>query len=46
MAKIHIQKSGKAIKKEERKARVEQVEKKKSVTNDELKELILMLLEK
>ena len=45
MAKIHIPKSEKTIKKEERKAKIDNLKKKTKVTNDELKELLLEILE-
>ena len=45
MAKIHIPKSENTIKKEERKAKIDNLKKKTKVTNDELKELLLEILE-
>ena len=44
--KIKIEKSEKTLKKEERLAKVETLKAKKSITNDELKELMLEILER
>ena len=46
MAKIHISKSEKTIKKEEMQNKVKALKTKKNVTNEELKDLMLMILDK
>lgn len=46
MAKIKIGKSDKTIKKEQDKTKIESFKNKKNVTNDELKELLLIILER
>ena len=46
MAKIHIAKSEKTLKKEEIKNKVEALKNKKNVTNEELKDLLLLVLDK
>ena len=47
MAKIHIEKSEKTLKKEEMKTKIEALKNKKNnVTNEELKDLLLIVLDK
>jgi hypothetical protein len=46
MGKIHIEKTTETIKKEEMKAKIKALKVRKNVTNDELKELLLIILQK
>lgn len=46
MAKIKIEKSENTLKKEENKLKLNQIKTKKNITNDELKELLLFIIEK
>ena len=46
MAKVHIPKSEEIIKKEQIKNKVSELKNKKNVSNDELKELLLLILDK
>jgi hypothetical protein len=46
MANITIPKSEQTIKKEANKLKLEQLKNKKNITNDELRDLLIMLLEK